>query len=302
MDSSTNEVIHDYPPFFKVYKDGRVERYIVIEPTPPGLDPKTGVQSKDVEVSPGVKARIFMPQPQVTIPGRKLPLLVHYHGGGFSIGSALDIANQKWLIPLVNQANLIAISIDYRLAPEHLLPIAHDDSWAGLQWVATHANGQGPEPWLNENADFGRVFLAGESAGANIAHYVAVQAGATNLVGLKIRGMLSIHPYFGNKESNELYKYICPTSAGFVHDPKLNPAVDPNLKQMACDRVLVLVAEKDWLRSRGEAYYETLVKSGWGGNVDIFETKGEDHCFFHFHDNHNVEALRKTIVEFIKKN
>ncbi|XWS62883.1 hypothetical protein CRYUN_Cryun06bG0048800 [Craigia yunnanensis] len=300
MDSSTHEIIHDCPPFFKVFKDGRVERYIVTEPAMAGLDPKTGVQSKDVVVSPGVRARIFMPE--IRSPGRKLPLLVHYHGGGFSVGSAFDTLTQKMVTPLVIQANIIVISIDYRLAPEHLLPIAHDDSWAGLQWVATHANGQGPEPWLNEKADLGRVFLSGESAGANIAHYVAVQAGATKLVGLKIIGMLIVHPFFGSKETNEynMYKYICPTSTGFNHDPKLNPEVDPNLKQMACDKVIVLVAEKDRLRSRGEAYYETLVKSEWGGNVEFFETKGEDHCFHVFRDNNNAEVLKKKMVDFIK--
>ena len=159
------------------------------------------------------------------------------------------------------------------------------------------------EPWLNENADLGRVFLSGESAGANIAHYVAVQAGATKLVGLKITGMLIIHPFFGSKDTNEneIYKYISPTSTGFDHDPKLNPEVDPNMKQMVCDRVIVLVAEKDWLRSRGEAYYEALVKSGWGGNVESFETKGEDHCFHFSHDNDNAEVLKKKMVDFIKK-
>ncbi|XP_022762327.1 probable carboxylesterase 2 [Durio zibethinus] len=301
MASSSTEIIHDWPPFFKVYKDGRVERYMVTQPAPAGLDPKTGVQSKDVVVSPVVKARIFMPQ--TTSPGQKLPLLVHYHGGGFSVGSAFDTVTQKLVTQLVKQANVIVISIDYRLAPEHHLPIAHDDSWAGLQWVATHANEQGPDPWLNENAHFGRVFLAGESAGANIAHYVAVQAGAAKLVGLKIIGMLIVHPYFGAKEEKEyeLYKYICPTSTGFDHDPKFNPEVDPNLKEMACERVIVCVAEKDGLRRRGEAYYETLVKSGWGGNVEFFESKGEDHVFHIFRDNDDAEILNKKMVDFIKK-
>ncbi|XVE49171.1 hypothetical protein DITRI_Ditri01bG0060900 [Diplodiscus trichospermus] len=301
MASSTNQIIHDYPPFFKVFKDGRVERYVVTQPATAGLDPNTGVESKDVVVSPGVRARIFMPE--IRNPGEKLPLLVHYHGGGFSIGSAFDTLTQKVVTPLVTQANIIVISIDYRLAPEHPLPIAYDDSWAGLQWVATHANGQGPEPWLNDKADLRRVFLGGESAGANIAHYVAVQAAATKLVGLKIVGMLIVHPFFGSKETNKerLINYIYPTSSGFDHDPKLNPEVDPNLKQMPCEKVLVLVAEKDWLRSRGEAYYETLVNSGWGGNVEIFETKGEDHCFHAFRDNDNTQVLKKKMVDFITK-
>lgn len=301
MDSSTSEIIHDFPPHFKVFKDGRVERYLVRERSSAGLDQNTGVESKDVVISPGIGARIFLPE--IKTPARKLPLLVHYHSGAFSRGSAFDTRIQKLLTPLVIQANIIVISIDYRLAPEHLLPIAYDDSWSGLQWVASHANGQGPEPWLNEKADLGRVFLAGESAGANIAHYVAVQAGATKLVGLKIIGMLVVHPFFGSKETNEpdLYKYICPTSAGFDHDPKLNPEVDPNLKKMACEKVIVMVAENDKFRSRGEFYYETLVKSGWGGTLEFFETKGEGHCFHLSYDNDNAQILKKKMVDFINQ-
>jgi A/G-specific adenine glycosylase len=72
---------------------------------------------------------------------------------------------KSFLSTLATEANVIAISIDYRLAPEHQLPIAYDDSWAGLLWIAKHSNGNGPEPWINEYADLGRVILAGESAG-----------------------------------------------------------------------------------------------------------------------------------------
>ncbi|GLT98347.1 hypothetical protein SLE2022_158560 [Rubroshorea leprosula] len=302
MDSTTDDLVHDFPPFLKVYKDGRVERYAFMgtDPIPAGLDPKTGVQSKDVVISPetGVKARIFMPK--IDQPGQKLPLLIHYHGGGFCIGSALDKIAWNFLTYLVSQGNMMAISVEYRLAPEHPLPIAYDDSWAGLQWVASHFNGSGPEPWINEHADLHRVFLLGESAGANITHNVAVRAGAVGLVGLKVVGILMVHPFFGGKETDEKYKYLCPTSSGRDDDPRLNPAVDPNLSKMACQRVMVFVAEKDWLRNRGQAYYETLGKSGWGGTVEFFETKGEEHCFHMFKNNEEAEILKKKMIDFIK--
>ncbi|KAJ0010919.1 hypothetical protein Pint_34452 [Pistacia integerrima] len=304
MDSSSTEISHDFPPFFKVYKDGRVERYQILDGgakhIPTGLDPTPGVQSKDVVVSSdtGVKARIFLPK--IDGPGKKFPLLVHYHGGGFCLGSPFDSISQNFLTYLVTHANFIAISIDYRLAPEHPLPIAYDDSLAGLQWIATHSNGSGPEPWLNEYADLGRVFLVGESAGANIAHYVAVQAGTIGLEGLKINGVLIVHPFFGGKEVDKMYKYLCPSSSGCDDDPKLNPGVDPNLKNMACDRVLVCVAGKDWLRNRGEAYYETLAESEWGGKVEFYESSDEDHCFHLFNLNsEKAVPLMKKMVDFI---
>lgn len=299
MASSTGEITHDFPPFFKVYKDGRIERYMTHDPVPARLDPSTGIQSKDVVISPeaGVSARIFIPK--INGPDQKLPLIVHYHGGGFCVGSPFDTISERFLTSLVSQANVIVVSVDYRLAPEHPLPIAYEDSWAALQWIASHSNGQGPEPSLNEYVDFGRVFLLGESAGANIANYVAVQAGAIGLPGLKIVGALIVHPFFGSKERDEMYTFLCPTSSGCEDDPKLNPAVDPNLSTMACAKVLVCVAEKDGLKDRGVAYYETLRKSGWGGSVELFETKGEDHCFHMFGEGENVVSLTKKFVDFI---
>ncbi|KAH9656170.1 Abhydrolase 3 domain-containing protein [Citrus sinensis] len=300
MDSSNNEVIHDFP-FFKVYKDGAIERCTTMEPALPGLDPDTGVQSKDVVVSPetGVKARIFVPK--IDGPHQRLPLLIHYHGGGFCLGSALDMPFKRFLTSLVVKANIVAITIDYRLAPEHHLPIAHEDSWAGLEWVASHSYGQGPEPLLNRHADFGRVFLAGESAGANIAHYVAVQVGAKYMCSLNIVGTLMVHPFFGEQKLDEMYAYMCPTSAGFEEDPILNPALDPNLKMMRSDRVLVCVAEKDGLRNRGVYYYETLKKSEWHGKAEFYQTLGEDHCFHMFNPkSKNVGPFLQKLVNFIK--
>ncbi|XP_059433662.1 probable carboxylesterase 5 [Corylus avellana] len=302
MDSSTNEITHEFPPYFRVYKDGRVERlgmFAVSDRAPTGLDSKTHVQTKDVVVSSesGVSARLFLPK--ISHPDHKLPLVVHYHGGAFCIGSPFSKTFNNFLVSLAAAANAIVISVDYRLAPEHPLPTAHQDSWAALQWIATHSNGQGPDSWLNEYADFGRVFLAGESAGANIAHYVAVQAGATELVGPKIVGLLIVHPFFGGKELDKIYSFMCPTSTGFS-DPILYPKFDPNLSRMAGAKVLVCVAEKDWLKDRAVAYSEALGKSGWGGTLSFYETEGEDHGFFLLNPRSDkVGPLIKVMADFI---
>ncbi|KAK4849892.1 hypothetical protein QYF36_001844 [Acer negundo] len=81
---------------------------------------------------------------------------------------------------LVAEANVIAVSVNYMKAPEHPIPAAYEDSWAALKWVASHSSnnsgGGGPESWLNHHADFVRVFLAGDIAGANITHNIAMLA------------------------------------------------------------------------------------------------------------------------------
>ncbi|KAG2705449.1 hypothetical protein I3760_05G054100, partial [Carya illinoinensis] len=282
---------------------GRVERlgrFGVTDRASPGQDPKTQVQSKDVVVcsDTGVSARIFLPK--LNGPDQKLPLVVHYHGGGFWNGSPCKRTYHNFLVNLASEANAVTISVDYRLAPEHPLPIAYDDLSAALQWIAAHSNNQGPEPLLNEYADFGRVFLTGESAGANISHHVAVRAGVTRLTGLKIIGMLMVHPFFVGKDRDEMYKFLSSTSSGCSDDPKLNPAVDPDLSKMGCAKVLVCVAEKDSLKDRGVTYSETLKKSGWGGGVELIESKGEDHCFHLFNaESEQAAQLMKKFVEFV---
>ncbi|MCD7446101.1 hypothetical protein HAX54_037308 [Datura stramonium] len=99
----------------------------------PSNNPNTGVQSKDVVVSPenNVSARLYLPQ--ITENNQKFPLLVYIHGGAFAVESAFSTSYDNYLHSLVAEANLVVVSVDYRLAPEHPLPpatvganIAHD--------------------------------------------------------------------------------------------------------------------------------------------------------------------------------
>ncbi|KAF7143249.1 hypothetical protein RHSIM_Rhsim05G0082400 [Rhododendron simsii] len=305
MDPNTSsEITHKFPPFFQVHKDGRVERFMISGFAPPTVDPRTGVESKDVVISPrtAVKSRIFLPKINGPDP-KKLPLLVHYHGGGFCAGSALDAVTAPFLTRLVSEANVIAISVDYRLAPEHPLPTAFDDSWAALQWIGAHLNGTGPELWLNKYVDFERVFLMGESAGATIAHHVAVRVGATpGPEGLRVRGAVIAHPYFVISEPDEMLRFLYPGSSGTDSDPKLSPKADPDVGKMGVDKVLVLVAEKDWLKPRGVEYCEALRNSGWKGDVELVENQGEDHVFFMFNpDCENALIVVQKLASFINQ-
>jgi acetyl esterase/lipase len=66
--------------------------------------------------------------------------------------------------------------------------------------------------------------------------------------------------------------------------------------------VLICVAEKDILRDRGLYYKELLEKNGWGGVVEVVETKDEDHVFHIFKPScENALAFLSQIVSFIKK-
>jgi acetyl esterase/lipase len=98
---------------------------------------------------------------------------------------------------------------------------------------------------------------------------------------------------------DESWIFVSPTTSG-LDDFRYNPAADSRMASLGCTRVLICLAEKDALRQRGLFYYETLRKSGWGGEVEIVETEGEGHVFHLFNPNcDTAEALLKKLASFI---
>ncbi|PIA46354.1 hypothetical protein AQUCO_01500108v1 [Aquilegia coerulea] len=310
MDSIDNQVVFDFPPFLRVYKDGHEERIRNVVFIPPSYDLITGVSSKDVVIDPqtNVSARLYLPKVK-THSQTKLPFLIYIHGGGFCIESAFSPTYHNYLNSLVAKANVVAISVDYRKAPEYPLPIAYEDSWTSLQWVVSQSK---KEEWFKKYADFNRVFMVGDSSGANIVHNMAIRAGIMDLNGLKINGIVLIDPYFAGSEPigfevgnvfmdllKKLWFFVCPLTTG-IDDPLINPVKDPNFSRLGCKRVLVCVAEFDVLRDRGEFYYKKLRKSGWNGVVEHMESKREFHVF-HLSNPTSKHAihLMKRVVSFI---
>ncbi|XP_022861622.1 2-hydroxyisoflavanone dehydratase-like isoform X3 [Olea europaea var. sylvestris] len=320
MASDTNkEVLIDLSPVIKLYKDGTVERLIDSPYVPPSPDDAaTGVVSKDLNITPVVQARLYLPT--LTEPKQKLPVLVYYHGGGFCIGSAFNSLEKRYISMLAAEAKALIVSVEYRLAPQHPLPIAYEDSWTGLQWVSSHVTekpGIEKEPWLTEHSDFSKIYIGGDSAGGNIVHNILLRAGAEPLPGdVKIVGAFLSHPYFwGSKpigsetkeeiEQNvacKMWLFAYPSAPGGIDNAMINPFVEdaPSLSGLGCSRLLVCVAEKDPFRSRGVLYVETVKKSGWNGEVEMVEVEGEDHCFHMFNpETEKAKDLIKRLASFI---
>ncbi|KAL1533801.1 putative carboxylesterase 2 isoform X2 [Salvia divinorum] len=301
-------IVHDVRPYLRVYQDGTVERLLGTGFAPPSLDPSTAVSSKDILLHPetALSARLYLPTPT---PTAKLPLVLYFHGGAFCISSSADPNYHSMLNNLVRRASVLLVSVDYRLAPEHPLPAAYHDSWSALLSLSSS-----PDPWIAQHADFNRVFLAGDSAGANIAHHLAIRAGRREL-GFQISGALMVQPYFWGEEAigaereNPVFKavvdgwwrFVCPSERG-CDDPMINPFVEgaPGMEGSGCGRVLVCVAGNDILRERGRLYYKVLCESKREGKAELFETEGEDHVF-HIIDptSQNSTDLLQRCAEFI---
>ncbi|KAB2602926.1 carboxylesterase 12 [Pyrus ussuriensis x Pyrus communis] len=281
MDSAlSNEVAQDLSPYLKIYKDGRVERLSGTDVVPTSLDPQTGVECKDAVISAetGLSARLYIPKTKITTNSTKLPLLIYYHGGGFCMGSPFCAYYHNYLTTLVAEANVVAVSVDYRKAPENPLPLGYDDSWAALGWVQSHIEGQGPE-----------------DAGANIAHHMAVRLGHEE----PIEGETDVVENRARAEA--IWRFAYPTTSG-ADDLLINPGKDAKLSKIGAKRVLVCVAEQDALRQRGWYYSDLLRKSEWGGSVEVVESKEEDHVF-HLNNpvGDNAVALLKKIASFLNQ-
>ncbi|XP_020090012.1 probable carboxylesterase 5 [Ananas comosus] len=291
------EVEFDFAPFVRVYKSGRVERLHGTATVPAGLDPSTGVASRDVAIDPatGLAARLFLPADLVPGGGgegggARVPIVVYFHGGAFVIESAFSPFYHNYLNALASRARALAVSVEYRLAPEHPLPAAYADAWAALRW-AFAGGGGGGDRWVAARGDPARVFLAGDSAGANIAHNAAARAGKGKV---RVEGLVLQNPYFWGREAvgreprerwiregmERSWGFVCAGAMG-IDDPAVNPmgASGMGMGGWGMRRALVTVAGRDVFRERGLAYAEGLRRSG-GGGVEVYEAEGEPHVYF----------------------
>ncbi|TKW33526.1 hypothetical protein SEVIR_2G242500v4 [Setaria viridis] len=184
---------------FRIYRSGKMDRLHLHLPArvPAGLDPATGVTSKDVvlDASTGLSARLFLPTSRGArgSSSEKLPILVFFHGGAFLIESAVSPLYHGYVASLAAAAGVLAVSVEYRLAPEHPVPAAYDDAWGALQWAASAR-----DEWIAEHGDVARLFLAGDSAGGNMVHNVLVKlASSSHPAAPRIEGAILLHPWFG---------------------------------------------------------------------------------------------------------
>lgn len=146
---------------------------------------------------------------------KDLPVLVFWHGGGWTNGYR---EYGYFMAPLVCALGIILVTPSYRLVGEAKLPAALDDAQACLQHVIESAPAFG--------ADSGRIVLAGHSAGAHLASLVALRSPAAVAQSIRaclpISGIMDLHhpaPPAGSLEER-VYSMVLQNP---LHDAVLSP-------------------------------------------------------------------------------
>lgn len=244
--------------------------------TPTALVP--GVTTRGIQV-PGAAGS--MPATVYTPEGTgPFPVVLFFHGGGwvFADRKVYDGGARG----LARQAGAVVVSVDYRLAPEHKFPAAHDDALAAYRWLTSNATSLKGDPK--------RLALAGESAGGNLAVATAIAAHKAGLT--QPRHVLSVYPVAQSSTDTESYlKYAdamplnrpmmlwfisqITTRQADTKDPRID-LVHANLQGLP--PVTVINAEIDPLRDDGAQLEQALKTAGVSVERKVYP--GVTHEFF----------------------
>ncbi len=225
-----------------------------------------------------------------------MPVLVYFHGGGFTIGSIQTAEPMSRF--LAREASCIVVSVAFRLAPEHPFPAPLDDCWAALQWVAANAATFG--------GDSGRLAVGGDASGGTYAAVCALLAKDGGAPALRFQLLLSPCTEFADKYPSRvefaddrlipgdmvdrLMDAYAPESVDRT-DWRLSPVRHPDLSGVA--PAYLLASEYDFLRDEERAYAERLEAAGVAISFECWS--GTVHNFFSMYDH--LDIARRAMGE-----
>jgi acetyl esterase/lipase len=233
----------------------------------------------------GVAIRIYRREGAVP----NTPVFYYIHGGGFAAGCP-DVV-EEICRQLAWRSGCAGVQVDYRLAPEHPYPAAFDDCYGVLRWIAENAGDFG--------GDGGRICIAGDSAGGNLAAACAMRDRDEGRGAVKAQALLYpvVNPagkedeyfHFSLDQYNMLAGYKAAASfmitvmqSGTSGMIKVlggdGPYVSPYFGALeGLPPCLVLYGEFDYFRLESEAYARKL--SAAGVPVRAVRYSGLSHAF-----------------------
>jgi acetyl esterase len=206
-----------------------------------------------------------------------LPVLLYFHGGGFTVGS--PETHEVLCKHLAHLAQCAVVSLDYRLAPDFTFPTAHNDAVDALQWLVAQAASLG--------LDATRIAIGGDSAGGTLTAATAI---AARDAGLDLKLQLMFYPgcspdhlpsahtfekgFLLEKASIEYFYGHYLSNSADRHDPRFSPQL-ADVTGVA--PAWLGLAECDPLVDEGVAYADHLRLAGVAVDLEIY--KGVVHSF-----------------------
>jgi acetyl esterase len=276
------------------------------------IKPLMGVTIKDVMVparNHQIPIRIYRPAKPAA---RKLPTLLFFHGGGWTLGS---IATYDSLArALAAKTPAVVVSVDYRLAPEQPFPAGLLDAQLAFEWALRNIDELGGDP--------GRIGVAGDSGGGNLATIVARKARAEGTA-LKLQALFypSVHlarmdtpsyeangkGYLLTKKSVETFRQLyAPKEEDWVK-PDVSPLLAADEELAKLPPTFLLVVGCDPLRDEGLAYGLKLRANGVA--VTTSGKEGMVHGFLNFFNgaatpelSREAERVVDEIAKWLREN
>jgi acetyl esterase len=218
-------------------------------------------------------------------------VVIYFHGGGSILGGLES--HDDVCAELCARTGFEVVSVDYRLAPEHVHPAHFDDAMSAFEWAAaTYAC---------------HILLCGDSAGGNLA---AAVSHATRGHKTKPAGQVLIYPALGGDMSRgsyvahaqapmlttsdlHFYEQVRTGGVDRTGDITMAPLADADFAYLP--PTVVFTAECDPLSSDGEAYRDRLVAAG--GRAFWLEEDGLVHGYLR--GRHTVGRARSSFTRIV---
>ncbi|CAK7344503.1 unnamed protein product [Dovyalis caffra] len=242
-----------------------------------------------------------------------IPIVFYFHGGGFTYMAANSKPYDDLCYSLARLLPAVIVSVNYRLAPEHRYPCQYDDCFDVIKFI-DKAELEG----LPSYANLKHSFVAGDSAGGNLAHHMALKASECEFSNIKIIGVIALQPFFGGEErtgseiklsrdpfvsmdhTDWMWKSFLPE--GSNRDHKVSNVFGPNsvdISEVKFPAVIVMIGGLDPLQDWQKRYCEGLKKCG--KEVHLVEYEKAFHSFYLFLEMPEFSLFIEEVKEFMQK-
>ncbi|EEF38949.1 Arylacetamide deacetylase, putative [Ricinus communis] len=280
----------------------------------PSKKPIKGVMSADITVDKARNLwfRLYTPTTITTDDG--LPVIFFFHGGGFAYMSANSKPYNDFCYQLARELSAIIISVSYRLAPEHRCPTQYEDCFDTMRFIDSTGIEQ-----ISSIANLKQCFIAGDSAGGNLVHHVAVKASEYEFSNIKLIGNIVIQSFFGGEERTEselrltrapfvtmeradwMWKVFLPEGSNRDHWAAnvFGPNSLVDISGVKFPATIVFVGGFDPLQDWQKRYYEALKK--FGKEAYLVEYPNAFHTFYAYPEVAEASLFLKEVKNFMQK-